>query len=377
MPVCDPDPDQSSATCRPKDRARKIERIKTMSVTCSIPASARWLFQVLVGLIIVVTYPLSIMGAEISGKPEKAEVTVAYVSPSAAFTPLYVAAEAGLFAKYGLKVKPQIFGVGTAQKALLSEEIDILVDGPLLIAARLGGSRVKYFGAYIQRYVFQIWGAKGITAMEQLKGKTMAVSAPRGAIDIATREALKKQGLTPDSDVKFVYNDQVPAILTAILSGTVSAGALSAPLNLKARDAGLSFLVDIARLNIPGLGGAYGTTEKLLSNNPNTMYAFSKAMAEGVVLARKDSAEAKRAIGKYVKVDDPKMLDASYDAYAPYLETNLAVRDQVIHAELDYLNEKEFPRAKSANPKEFFDNSFVENLERAGFFATIGLAKEK
>ena len=59
------------------------------------------------------------------------------------------------------------------------------------------------------------------------------------------------------------------------------------------------------------------------------------------------------------------------------LETNLAVRDQVIHAELDYLNEKEFPRAKSANPKEFFDNSFVENLERAGFFATIGLAKEK
>ena len=378
MPVCDPDPDQSSATYRPKDRARKIERIRTMSiVTCLIPTSARWLFQVLLGLIIVLTYPLRIMGAEISGKPEKAEVTVAYVSPSAAFTPLYVAAEAGLFAKYGLKVKPQIFGVGTAQKALLSKEIDILVDGPLLIAARLGGSRVKYFGAYIQRYVFQIWGAKGITAMEQLKGKTMAVSAPRGAIDIATREALKKQGLTPDSDVKFVYNDQVPAILTAIVSGTVSAGALSAPLNLKARDAGLSFLVDIARLNIPGLGGAYGTTEKLLSNNPNTMYAFSKAMAEGVVLARKDSAEAKRAIGKYVKIDDPKMLDASYDAYASYLETNLAVRDQVIHAELDYLNEKEFPRAKSANPKEFFDNSFVENLERAGFFATIGLAKEK
>src|SRR5262249_8338824 len=154
------------------------------------------------------------------------------------------------------------------------------------------------------------------------------------------------------------------------------------------------------------------------------MHAFTKAMAEGVILARKDSAAAKRAIGKYVKVlvdvlinsfkepseiggahaqailqakagasigaalfehfsqhcpveirvghdavsvlfevgfrmhtDDQKMLDASYDAYAPYLETSLAVRDQVIRSELDYLNEKEFPRAKSANPKEFFDNS--------------------
>jgi len=59
------------------------------------------------------------------------------------------------------------------------------------------------------------------------------------------------------------------------------------------------------------------------------------------------------------------------------LETSLAVREQVIRAELDYLNEKEFPRAKSTNPKEFFDNSFIENLEKANFFGTIGSGTEK
>ncbi len=346
-------------------------------VTRSIPTCANGRFYLLLGLILMLKSPLSIMAAEITGKPEKTEVTVAYVSPSAAFTPLYVAADAGLFAKYGLKVKAQIMGTGTGQKALLSEEIDILVDGPLLVPARLGGAGVKYFGAYIQRYIFQIYGAKGVTAIEQLKGKLVAVSAPRGAIEIATREALKKQGLNPDADVKFVYNDQVPAILTAILTGTVSGGTLSTPLNLKARDAGLNFLVDIAKLNIPGLGGAYAATEKLLRNNPNTIYAFSKAMAEGVALAKKDSVGAKRAIGKYIKIDDPKILDTSYDDYAPYLETSLAVREQVIRAELDYLNEKEFPRAKSTNPKEFFDNSFIENLEKANFFGTIGSGTEK
>ena len=121
--------------------------------------------------------------------------------------------------------------------------------------------------------------------------------------------------------------------------------------------------------------GAYGATEKFLSNNPNTIYAFAKAMAEGVVLARRDSAGAKKAIGKYAKSDDPKILDVSYDAYAPYIETNLAVRDQVIRAELGYLDPKEFPQAKNSNPREFFDNSFVENLEKSGFFATIGLGR--
>jgi len=69
--------------------------------------------------------------------------------------------------------------------------------------------------------------------------------------------------------------------------------------------AGLNLLADIAELNIPGLQGAYGTTEKFLSNN-----------------------------------------------------------------------QKEFPQAKSANPKEFLDNSFVENLDRSGFLATIGLGNK-
>src|SRR5678816_3000372 len=37
----------------------------------------------------------------------------------------------------------------------------------------------------------------------------------------------------------------------------------------------------------------------------------------------------------------------------------LPVRDQVIRAELGYLDPKEFPQAKNANPRDFFDNSFV------------------
>lgn len=323
------------------------------------------------------TCPLAIGAAEIGGKPEKSELAIAYVSPSAAFTPYYVAADAGLFSKYGLNVKSQLLGPSIGQKALISGEIDILVDGPQLITAGLSGARVKYFGAYMQRYVFQIWGVKGVTTLEDLKGKTVAVSTPRGAIDTSTREALRKKGLTPDKDVKFVYNAHVPAILTAILTGTVSAGTISAPLNLQAKEAGLNFLLDIGTLNISGLQGAYGTTEQFLRSHPNTVLAFTKAMTEGVALTKKDGGAAKRAIAKFVKLDDPKILDASYDAYAPYLETSFAVRDDVIRSELDYLDEKEFPKARSANVREFFDNTFSETLEKIGFFTSIGFGKQK
>jgi len=334
-----------------------------------------WLF-ILAGLAVVLRSSMVSGATEIGGKPGKAEITIAYVSPSAAFTPLFVAAEAGLFAKYGLKTKLQFLNTTVSVKGLLAEEVDFCVDGPALITPRLGGARVKYFGAYMQQFAFQIWGAKEITKLEQLKGKTVAVFTPRGAIDISTRETLKKYGLIPDSDVKFTYVQQgTPAILSGVLTGNASAGTLSAPITLEAQKAGLNLLVDIGELKIPGLQGAYGATEKFIGNNPNTTYAFSKAMAEGIVLAKTESAVAKRAIGKYLKVDDPKILDASYDGYAPYWEMNLLVRDQVIRAELDYLDEKEFSKAKNANPREFSDNSFVESLERSGFFKSIGFVK--
>ena len=130
--------------------------------------------RILLGSILLLTFPLVVAAAEIGGKPERVDVTVAYVSPSAAFTPLFVASEAGLFTKYGLKAKVQIFGITVALKGLLSEEVDFDVNGSI-VSARLGGAPVKYFGAHLQHYVFQMWGAKGITRIEQLKGKTVAV----------------------------------------------------------------------------------------------------------------------------------------------------------------------------------------------------------
>jgi hypothetical protein len=40
-----------------------------------------------------------------------------------------------------------------------------------------------------------------------------------------------------------------------------------------------------------------------------------------------------------------------------------------------YLDDKEYPLAKKAEPKDFYDNSFVLSLEKSGFFQRIGQAK--
>ena len=320
---------------------------------------------------------LGLAASEVGGRPEKTEIIIAVAQPSGGFTPIWVAYEAGFFKKYGLDAKLQLLSPQVSAQAVVSGEVDFALVAPDLINAHLRGAATKLFGGTLQQFVFQMWGAKQITDIQELKGKTVAVSTPRSAIDLSTREALKKSGLAPDKDVKFLYVQTVPAILTSLISGKTSAGTLSAPNTLKARDAGLNLLVDIGKLNIPGFQVAYGTTERYLKTNPNTIYAFLKAVAEGVVLSKKDPAVAKRAIAKYAQIDDPKMLDGTYDTFAPYWDMGLAVRAETIQAQFSYADEKEFPQAKNADPREVFDNSFGDNLEKSGFFNKVGLVREK
>jgi len=331
----------------------------------------RWVL--LSGLILISFAAVDSLAGEVGGRPEKTAVVVTYAQPSGAFTPIWVSHEAGLFKKYGLDARLQPLTPQLSAQAVIAEEADFYTDGPDLINARLKGGRVKYFGGTMQQLVFQMWGAKEITDIRGLKGKTVAASTPRAALDTATRETLKRYGLTPDRDVKILYAQTVPAILTSIVTGKTSAGTLSAPNTLKAQEAGLHLLADIGKLNIPGLQVAYGATEKYLKSHPNTIYAFLKAMAEGVVLAQRDPSAAKRAITKYAKIDDPKMVDGTYASFAPYWAMGLAVRAEAIRAQFGYLDEKEFPQARDADPKEFFDNSFVDHLEKSGFFQKIGL----
>jgi NitT/TauT family transport system substrate-binding protein len=312
---------------------------------------------------------------DVMGKPEKSEIIIAVAQPSGGFTPIWVAYEAGLFKKYGLEAKLHLLSPQVSAQSVVSEEVDFALVAPDLINARLRGANTKLFGSTLHQFVFQMYGGKQITDVQDLKGKTLAVSTPRSAIDISSREALKKNGLIADRDVKFLYLQTVPAILASLIAGKTSAGTLSAPNTLKARDAGLNLLVDIGKLNIPGFQVAYGTTERYLKTNPNTIYAFLKSMAEGVVLSKKDPVIAKRAIAKYAQIDDPKLLDGTYDAFAPYWEMGLAVRAETIRAQLSYADEKEFPQAKNADPRDFYDNSFVSSLERSGFFKQVGLER--
>jgi NitT/TauT family transport system substrate-binding protein len=332
--------------------------------------SRLWIFPVFICTAIAIP---SFSTAQFGGKPEKSSFTLSYTQASGAFTPLWVAQEAGLFKKHGLDANLKLLNSQVALQALVAGDVDVISSGPDLVNARLQGVPVKYIGGTLQRFIFQLWGAKGVGPLADLKGKTIAVTTPRTSTEIAAREALKKTAVISDKDVSFLYVQTIPAVLSAVMGGKTSAGTLSAPNTLKARDAGLSLLIDIAQINIPGLHLAFGTTEKIIKANPNLLYASLKAIAEATVLSRQNPGVAKKAIGKYTDSDDAKIIDGTYEQFSPYWDANLAVHVEPIQGQLMYLDEKEFPRAKDARAGDFIDNSFADYLKTSGFLQSLGV----
>ena len=343
-------------------------RIRRVTVKCT-----RAIVVAILALVWISTSAYA--ASDLAGALEKTDLVLAYPQASGVFTPIFVAGEAGLFKKYGLNVKLQQLNPQLSVQAVVSGSADVSVAAGDLVNASIQGAKIKLVGSSMSQLVFQLWAAKEITTVQQLKGKTLAGTTPRSVLEIASREVLKRQGLNFEIDYKFIYMQSVPAILTAISTGKAAAGALSAPTTLKAKDAGLNMLVDIARANVAGLPLAYGFTEKFIKENPNTISAFLKGVAEGVARTKNDPATAKQAIGKFTKTEDGKVIDDTYDFYAPYWVTNLALRPEQLQTWFGYLDDKEYPQAAKANPKDFYDNSFVEALEKAGFFQKLGQAK--
>src|SRR3989442_12559243 len=103
------------------------------------------------GWIFLLAASVSFAATDIGGKPEKSDVTVTYAQPSGAFTPIWVAYEAGLFKKYGLNAKLQLLNPQVSAQAVVSEEAIFNPNAPISITPPCKEGRVKISGGRVHR----------------------------------------------------------------------------------------------------------------------------------------------------------------------------------------------------------------------------------
>jgi ABC-type nitrate/sulfonate/bicarbonate transport system substrate-binding protein len=142
-----------------------------------LPQRWPWLFLGLT--LLTVLSPISDAAEQTSfAKPEKRRLEVGTAGSGTTSLPLFVALEAGHFAKRGLDVSINQVGATVAVQGVISGTIDIYQGGTAAIAANLAGADIIYVAAAVDRNSLILFGQKGNPSFESLRGKSIATTFP-------------------------------------------------------------------------------------------------------------------------------------------------------------------------------------------------------
>ena len=268
------------------------------------------------------------------GQAKHEEIAIGYASPSGVMTPLYVAQEQGLFKKHGLGVKELLLLRGTgpaAAQMLVASTAPIAALGGALVEGAIRGAGIAYIASTSNHLIFSIYSRSEIARPEELKGKTVAVDAKGGSIELATIIALKQFGLTLGKDVSSVYLGGPVPQLGALEKGIVDATTLSAPTTLRARKMGYKELINIGALKLSYIHTAIGVNRAFAKNNLEMVDAFLRAYIEAMKITREQPELGMKAIAKYTQIADPEALKVTYDTFLPAFQQRVpyVLRDSV------------------------------------------------
>ena len=203
--------------------------------------------------------------------------------------PFYVAEKEGLFEKHHVSVELQNFSNARDQStALQGGELDVLMTDPVVTALSLkGGSDVRIvamaLGAVPEEGRFLIVSApdSGITAPEQLEGKTLAISN-NTMMDYLVEQYETTLGL----DKAAISTVNMPDLMlrtTTLLEGKeIDAAILPDPLAAYAVAEGANVVIDDTQLGVNFSQSVVAVTTDAIDNNreavANLLAAYNEAI---------------------------------------------------------------------------------------------------
>lgn len=294
---------------------------------------------------------------------------------SGAFGPVWIAAEEGLFKKYGLDAEVvYIRGATQTTAAFLSGEVQVGATGGdgVVAAYRASNRDLAIIGAVSNKLVLSMMAHASVRTPSDLKGKTVAISRFGGIVDFGARYILLRSGLEPGKDVSLIQAGGVPEVIAVMEKGLAQAGVMSPPTTLKATQLGYRELADLAQADFPYASIVLIARRQLLRERAPLVESFLKAYSEGAALYRKDKSLAFRVLSKYTKTNDEKVLEETYRAYALGAIPRVPVVPQeALQNVIDSRKEPDRPGLAPLRAEDILDMGLLLKLQREGFFETL------
>jgi ABC-type nitrate/sulfonate/bicarbonate transport system substrate-binding protein len=299
------------------------------------------------------------IGAQTSARQTR-PLRVAYMSTSVTMAPLWMAKEAGGFAKEGIEVEILSITASIAMPAVIANELDAIeISAAPVLTASLRGQDVIFVAGLLNTMIWDFYVRPEIKSAEQLKGKVIGTDRPATPVAYGTLVALRKIGLSP-KDVQLFPLGSSAQIVAALHAGQIAGGIGSPPASFQLERAGFRSIVSL--LDMPYQNVGIVIRRSRFDELGARIVPLLRAIRVGIDRYYSDKPFALKVISKYTKERDADFLDKSYEFYRKAgFRRELVTSEPGVQGILDFLSES-IPEAKNAKPSQFFDDRFVRQV---------------
>lgn len=248
----------------------------------------------------------------LSGGTTYAEIKIVQAIPtkSFGFLPVFVAQEKGFYRSEGLEVSTPVMATGPSIAGLLSGEIHVAPADTAMRAA-MTGTPVKAVVFYYDRPTMVFVARPEIRSVKDLQGKNIAILSYGSAVDYATRQILKANGLA-DKDYTLVPLGPEPQRILGMAKGLVHATLLNpdGAAIAEGQIEGLKLLASFGDLQKTPFSG-FAASDRFLAASPDTLKKFLRATLKAIVLTRDQPQAAAQVAEKTLALEAKAALSAA------------------------------------------------------------------
>jgi ABC-type nitrate/sulfonate/bicarbonate transport system substrate-binding protein len=225
----------------------------------------------------------------------------------------------------------------------------------------VGGSDLIYIAAAVDRSALILFGQKGLTTFESLRGKSVATTSVGAFGEVAIRKTAKERGMEVGKDIKLLYHRGPPEASGTFLSGNADGLIVGPPESERARSKGFPVIIDFYEKGLKIIGPGTGVARLFMQKNPNTLKIFLMGYLDGIKRSLDDPAYAKSVLAQSSKLTDAKLIEDSYQEGVKVWNKDMTVDPEAIRVVLE---QSTVPKASEIDPKRFYDNSLVREVNR-------------
>ena len=328
-------------------------------------------------LAIVVLLALPLAGLSRAQEKKLDPLIVSYSSFTGNRAPLWIAKELGLYEKYGLDVKLVSIAAGSVSlTALLAGDVHLTTDSSSgVVSAVARGAPIVTISTN-GALPYQLIAVPSIRSPAELKGKIVGSSRIGAGTDFLLRRILANLGFTVGKDVSLIPTgvSESEKRIQLMFQGKIDATIGESDKVFQFSELGgqkISVLGEPKDFGVPPPGSELNTTRQILKELRPRLKAFFMAYSEAIAAGRKNRELTYQVFRKYMRVDNPKLLDFTYRVqFLQAIPAKPYPREDAVQASIEDLRGTT-PKLEGMKVSDFMDASLIKEIDNEGFFTRL------